>query len=150
MARRLLAGALGLALLAGVPVSDAARRKRARYAGKTRQHLSVSFRYARGSKKVRRFRVTVEIKCEGDGITSVRRVRFRQTSSFIHVNRDRTFSGDTRIKGDRGDEVRSGKFAVNGRFVSRRRVRGSLHERLRVAGGLRCDSGQIHFSARRR
>jgi hypothetical protein len=128
----------------------AAPTKRARYAGKTRQDLPVSFRVSRSGKKLVRFRVTLEVECSGGDVTSVRQVRFRQATDFIQVNRDDTFSGDTRIRGDRGDEVRGGRLAVNGRFVSRRRARGSLHERLRVADGLRCDSGRVRFTVRRR
>ena len=151
-ARRLGVSVVVVALLSGTWAADAAApRKGARYAGKTRQRLPIAFRVSRDGKRLRRLKATVELTCTGGGVTSVRRVTFRQTSSFIRVNRDHTFSGDTRVRGNSGDEVRNGRFAINGRFVSRRRARGSLHQRLRVAGGLRCDSRRtVGFSARTR
>jgi hypothetical protein len=137
--------ACGLAL---TPAPSAAPRKATRYAGETSQELPISFRVSRNRQAVRGLRVRVQLTCTSATLISVRRSTFRQTSGFLRVHGDRTFSGYVRLRPARNSEVRSGRFALNGR-LGRRRPRGQLQMILRLEDGLRCDSGEVRFSARR-
>ncbi len=131
-----------------VQVPAGAQQKSVRYAGETRQKLPIAFRLSANRQAVRRLRVTVQLTCTSGTLTSVRRSTFRQRSGFLRVHRDRTFSGHVRVRPTRGSEVRSGRFAINGR-LTRRRSRGQLQLRLRLADGLRCNSREVRFRIRR-
>jgi hypothetical protein len=146
-------GAVALVALLGLtlaiwPAQAAKPRKSTRYAGETRQGYKMSFVTSRNGKRIRRLRVTFEISCrrESDGLTSVRRAKFRMTKSTIKVARDGSFNDSIKVKGDSTYEVRGGRVKVNGHFHSRRRAGGTVRERLRLAEGLRCSSGDVNFT----
>jgi hypothetical protein len=149
--RRLIVVAAILALGLAIGTADAARPlSGAVYAGKTQQKQPIRFAVSSSGKRVRGLRVTVLVVCKRGTLTSGRRMRFRQASDFIAVHRDGTFSGYTRVRPAPGSTIRSGRFILNGRFRTRRRATGSLLEKVRLAGGLRCNSGEIHFAVRAR
>lgn len=152
-AGRTLLGAGLLALALGLIPAEAAKpRQGSRFAGKTSQGEPISFRVAGDGKHVRRLKVRLRMTCSNasGSLTSNREATFRQRSKFLALNKDGTFSGDVRVRPARGSEVTGGRFAANGRFSSKRRARGAVQERLRLTEGLRCDTGEIHFRARRR
>lgn len=141
--------ALLLTTLAILPAQAAKPRKGARFAGETRQGLDMSFRTTAGGKAIKRLRVIFEITCrrERDNLLSVRRSKFRLTRGRIDVDDDGSFSESLELKGD-GYEVRSGRVRIDGHFHSPRRAGGTVRERLELAEGLRCTSGDVNFTTR--
>jgi hypothetical protein len=155
--RRAGLGAVALLALLGcalaiLPAQAAKPRKGTRFAGETRQGHDLSFRTTRGGKRIKRLRVTLDITCRraSDRLTSVRRSKFRMTETTIKVERDGSFTGLVEVKGDAAYEVRAGQVSVNGHFHSRRRAGGTIRQRLRLAEGLNCTSGDLHFTVRAR
>jgi hypothetical protein len=144
--------AVAACVLAILPAEAAKPRKGARFAGETRQGHDISFWTSRGGKRIKRLRVRFDITCRrrSDNLTSLRRSKFRMTTSSIEVRRDGSFNGSVKVRGDAAYEVRGGRVSVNGHFHSPRRAGGTVRQRLRLAEGLRCKSGDVHFTARAR
>ena len=155
MTRRRLAAApvVALALLAGaltiLPAEAAKPRESARYAGKTRQGYKIALRTSADGKRIKRLKVSFDITCRRrrDNLTSVRRSKFKMTENSIKIHADGSFNGSIKVRRS-GYEVRGGRVNLNGHFHSRRRAGGTVQERLRLAEGLRCNSGDINFTAR--
>lgn len=138
--------AVGFAAVTGGSQADP--RKGARYVGETSQEERISFVVTRDGKQVRRLRVAMLFECRNGTLRSLRRGRFVQSTRFLHVHEDSTFSGRTRVRPGRNDQIRSGRFAINARFSRRGgSVRGNLTERIKLDDGLVCTSGDLRFSA---
>jgi hypothetical protein len=132
-----------------LPAQAAPPLERTRYAGQTSQDLDLSFRTSgeHEGRRIVRLQVSFELTCRRGTLTSVRRAKFRQSGSFFRVSRSGRFKGSLKVKGDHAYEVRGGRVSLAGHFITRRRVEGRVRERLRLAEGLRCNSGAVRFNA---
>jgi hypothetical protein len=111
----------------------------------------MKLRVSERGKAIVALRLKRRIACASGTVRSVRVGTFRQRRVFLHVHRDGTFSGRTRLRRSRGSDVVGGRLNMNGRFLRRgRRVRGSFRERPKLNDGMSCDTGVVNFSLRLR
>jgi hypothetical protein len=152
MRKTIVAGMLSLFCLTGVALAATAPTS-GRFRGKTSQHgRDYKVHFAVHGTQVKRFAIVWRASCRSGGFV---RTGTAQGNTRIVIHRGRWTSSGSYSGPIKGGYT--GRFRVvesDGRFLSHDKARGAFHIEVRIFRNGhqkdRCDSGVIHWTARRR